>query len=153
MHGIMASCMPTCVVLKLPDSSEEGVDGVGVGGVGRERVADLVAEGGAVFLEREEGLKKKRDRAGSERVRLRRSRKRRCNCKCAHEEDDDAILAACSLACSLAVAKKSCVARHAMNADVTRIIRKWRWPRCRATTPTRYLSSGMEDHAKMSSQG
>ena len=70
MHGIMASCMPTCVVLKLPDSSEEGVDGVGVGGVGRERVADLVAEGGAVFLEREEGLKEKRDRAGSERVRL-----------------------------------------------------------------------------------
>ena len=66
----IASCMPTCVVLKLPDSSEEGVDGVGVGGVGRERVADLVAEGGAVFLEREEGLKKKRDRAGSERVRL-----------------------------------------------------------------------------------
>ena len=62
-----ASCMPTCVVLKLPDSSEEGVDGVGVGGVGRERVADLVAEGGAVFLEREEGLKK-RDRAGSESV-------------------------------------------------------------------------------------
>ena len=55
MHGIMASCMPTCVVLKLPDSSEEGVDGVGVGGVGRERVADLVAEGGAVFLEREGG--------------------------------------------------------------------------------------------------
>ena len=52
VHG-MASCMPTCVVLKLPDSSEEGVDGVGVGGVGRERVADLVAEGGAVFLERE----------------------------------------------------------------------------------------------------
>ena len=51
----MASCMPTCVVLKLPDSSEEGVDGVGVGGVGRERVADLVAEGGAVFLEREGG--------------------------------------------------------------------------------------------------
>ena len=62
----MASCMPTCVVLKLPDSSEEGVDGVGVGGVGRERVADLVAEGGAVFLEREEGLK---EEAGSSRKR------------------------------------------------------------------------------------
>ena len=60
--------MPTCVVLKLPDSSEEGVDGVGVGGVGRERVADLVAEGGAVFLEWEEGRKglQKRDQAGSE---------------------------------------------------------------------------------------
>ena len=39
-------------VSKLPDSAEEGVDGVGVGGVGGERVADLVAEGGAVFLQR-----------------------------------------------------------------------------------------------------
>ena len=36
----------------VPDSAEEGVDGVGVGGVGGERVADLVAEGGAVFLQR-----------------------------------------------------------------------------------------------------
>ena len=39
-------------VSKLPDSAEERVGGVGVGGVGGERVADLVAEGGAVFLER-----------------------------------------------------------------------------------------------------
>ena len=43
------------IVRQLPDSAEEGVDGVGVGGVGGERVADLVAEGCAVFLERVEG--------------------------------------------------------------------------------------------------
>ena len=142
-HG-RASCMPTCVVLKLPDSSEEGVDGVGVGGVGRERVADLVAEGGAVFLERG---RVESSRGGIEEASLRRSRKRRCNCKCAHEEDDDAIHAPCSLACSLAVAKKSCVARHAMNADVTRIIRK-----CRSRSYLRLRRQAADERPTMSSQ-
>ena len=37
---------------KLPDAAEHGVDSVGVGGVGGERVADLMAQRGTVFLER-----------------------------------------------------------------------------------------------------